>query len=342
MGQIATATQMDDAPSTQAVPETDHPFSFDWATSDGFCSSDFEGTGDGSLLPSEIGSLQMKAWSLGEGAGLIDPSLDLNQQINIIGTKITKQNILVIRAGVSSPTQVCCDGAGTYGETAGHYRLRLYCSQGDSCTVTYGPGQQQMGLSPIITQDRLRSILAGQKLPPQVERFLESWGHDFTSRPGMSLDMNRIVEQIRHHPYTGAMEAIYLQGKIHEMLAVALTDLSDTSDRVKRVVGPDQQRAMIVRDMILADLSNPPTIEALAAFVGMSQRRLIEVFRDMFGCTVFEWIVQQRLDLARDMLLNHDLSIKEIAFRLGYAHISTFTNAFTRRFGTPPASYRGK
>ena len=324
------------------MSHADPPFAFDWTTSDGFGSNEIESIGGAAPLPSEIGTIRMTAWSLGEGAGLLDPGLDLNQQVHITGTKVTKQNILVIRAGVSSPTQVCCDGAGTYGESVGHYRLRMYCSQGDSCTVTYGVGQQRMGLSPIITEDRLRSILVGQKAPRQVERFLEGGGEDFTSTPSLSLAMNRIVEQIRHHPYTGAMESVYLQGKVYEMLAVALADLSDDSEDAKRVVGADQQRAMIVRDMLMADLTNTPTIEVLAGYVGMSQRRLNEVFRDVFGCTVFEWIVQQRLDQARDLLLNSDLSIKEIVYRMGYAHVSTFTNAFSRRFGAPPAGFRGR
>ena len=197
-----------------------------------------------------------------------------------------------------------------------------------------------MGLSPIITEDRLRSILVGQKPPPPVERFLEGRGEDFTTSPGMSQAMNGIVNQIRHHPYTGAMEAVYLQGKVYEMLTVALSDLSDTPEGIKRVVGLDQRRAMMARDLIMADLTNPPSVETLASQVGLSQRRLVEAFRDTFGCTVFELIVRQRLDRARNDLLNSDRPIKEISFRLGYAHLSTFTNAFTRRFGISPASYR--
>lgn len=320
----------------------DHPFAFDWTIANGFGSADLGSMDGPAPLPSEIGTLQMNAWSLGDGAGLLDPGLNLNQPINIKGTKVTKQNILVIRAGVSNPTQVCHDGGGTYAESAGQYRLRLYCSQGDSCTVSYGAGQQQMGVSPIITEDRLRSILVGQKPPPLVERFLEGRGEDFTTSPGMSLAMNRIVDQIRNHPFTGAMESIYLQGKVYEMLAVALADLADSPNGTQRIVGADQKRAMMARDLILDDLANPPSVESLAAQVGMSQRRLAEAFRDIFGCTVFEWIVQQRLDLARDLLLNSDFPIKEIAFRLGYTHISTFSSAFARRFDVSPASFRGR
>ena len=322
------------------MPAQDPPFAFDWTISNGFGSAEIESVGGSAPLPSAIGTLRMSAWSLGEGAGLLDPGLDLNQQVSIKGTKITKQNILVIRAGVSSQTQVCHDGGGSYGESVGQYRLRLYCSQGDSCTVTYGAGQQQMGLSPIITEDRLRSILIGQKPPPPVERFLEGRGEDFTTSPGTSLAMNGIVNQIRHHPFTGAMEAVYLQGKVYEMLAVALAGLSDTPDGIKRVVGPDRKRAMMARDLIMADLTNPPSVESLAGQVGLSQRRLVEAFRDTFGCTVFELIVQQRLDLARDLLLNSDWPVKEISFQLGYSHVNNFNAAFTRRHGVPPARYR--
>jgi AraC-like DNA-binding protein len=40
------------------------------------------------------------------------------------------------------------------------------------------------------------------------------------------------------------------------------------------------------------------------------------------------------------MLQEGSLPIKEITFRLGYAHVSNFTTAFTKRYGAPPADYR--
>jgi AraC-like DNA-binding protein len=49
---------------------------------------------------------------------------------------------------------------------------------------------------------------------------------------------------------------------------------------------------------------------------------------------------ETRFQLARSMLVQKDLSIGEIAYRLGYSEAAAFTHAFTRRFGTSPRDTR--
>jgi AraC-like DNA-binding protein len=47
-----------------------------------------------------------------------------------------------------------------------------------------------------------------------------------------------------------------------------------------------------------------------------------------------------RFELAASMLAHSDLSIGEIAYRLGYSQIAAFTHAFSRRFGRSPRRVR--
>ena len=49
---------------------------------------------------------------------------------------------------------------------------------------------------------------------------------------------------------------------------------------------------------------------------------------------------ETRFELARSMLAQNDLSIGEIAYRLGYSETAAFTHAFTRRFGRSPRGAR--
>ena len=90
----------------------------------------------------------------------------------------------------------------------------------------------------------------------------------------------------------------------------------------------------------MADFTQTPSLERLARTVGLTQRRLSELFRLATGKTVVEWVVERKIEHAASLLRDGEMPIKEIAFRLGYAHVGTFTTQFTRRFGTPPAGYR--
>jgi AraC-like DNA-binding protein len=77
----------------------------------------------------------------------------------------------------------------------------------------------------------------------------------------------------------------------------------------------------------------------LAVGVGLSEKRLNAGFRLLFGETVFEVLRNERLAHAQIALRSEAASLKEIAFRVGYNHVTNFITAFTARYGAPPRQY---
>jgi len=327
-------------PPAQPPPDPIHPFSFDWSIDNGFGSSDLEGGGGPIPLPAEIGEERMTAWMLGDGAGLFDHGFKLKRQLSITGTKVIPQGVLFLRTGLTSASHVRRDGLAAFTEAADQYSLHLSCTPGATCTITYGAEQPAMGLAPIITEDRLRTILRGHEVPKRIERFLDGRGEDFAANPRSSATMRRLAHEVRSNPYRGGMSVLFLQGKLFEMLAEALADLADSDQSDGGGLCLDHRRAMAAHDLLMADPLNPPSIERVAHLVGLSQRRLNAAFRAAYGLTVWEWLVEWRLNHARELLRQGGVPIKEIAFRLGYGHVSNFTAAFVRRFGVAPGNYR--
>jgi AraC-like DNA-binding protein len=83
----------------------------------------------------------------------------------------------------------------------------------------------------------------------------------------------------------------------------------------------------------------------LASRVGLSRRRLDEIFVKSFGRPVTAYIWERRLERAKDML--HDdgymrRTITEIAFSIGFENTSHFSRAFKNRFGTAPSVWRSQ
>jgi AraC-like DNA-binding protein len=83
----------------------------------------------------------------------------------------------------------------------------------------------------------------------------------------------------------------------------------------------------------------------LAKRVGLSRRRLDEIFVKNFGRPVSAYIWERRLERAKDML--HDVhhmsrTITEIAFSVGFEDTSHFSRAFKNRFGTAPSVWRSQ
>lgn len=82
------------------------------------------------------------------------------------------------------------------------------------------------------------------------------------------------------------------------------------------------------------------SVRELARRVNLSAGQLQRLFKLRIGACVSDLLVEQRLQRAVHLLSTTDLSIKEIAYSVGYKHHSSFTRAFEQRFARSPKDYR--
>jgi AraC-like DNA-binding protein len=80
----------------------------------------------------------------------------------------------------------------------------------------------------------------------------------------------------------------------------------------------------------------PPTLSELAKAVGINEYKLKKGFKETFGNTVFGYLADTRLELARIELFEKKKSVSQLAFELGYSSIQHFSNAFKKKFGVSP------
>jgi AraC-like DNA-binding protein len=82
------------------------------------------------------------------------------------------------------------------------------------------------------------------------------------------------------------------------------------------------------------------TIEALAAAAGMSRSLFAERFSALLGIAPARYLTQWRMRLAAVWLKNENMTVVEVANRLGYASDAAFSRAFKRFFGMTPSDRR--
>jgi AraC-like DNA-binding protein len=93
--------------------------------------------------------------------------------------------------------------------------------------------------------------------------------------------------------------------------------------------------------ILLRDVSDDaPTIESIAATVGISRAHFISQFEALFGLTPHQYRIEARLELARDLLVHSDRSVTDICFDVGFSSLGSFSRLFARRVGEPPSEYR--
>jgi AraC-like DNA-binding protein len=79
--------------------------------------------------------------------------------------------------------------------------------------------------------------------------------------------------------------------------------------------------------------------ELLAEMIGMSTKYFYAFFKTNIGLTPHHYITRIRMNRARELLLDPKLSIKEIAYRLGFSDPYTFSKIFKRLHRTSPSRY---
>jgi len=82
------------------------------------------------------------------------------------------------------------------------------------------------------------------------------------------------------------------------------------------------------------------TVAELARVAAMSRTSFSERFKDLMGIPPMQYLTQWRMGMARTLLLREELTLPEVAQRVGYASQASFSQAFRDAVGLPPGQYR--
>ncbi|AFY73804.1 DNA-binding domain-containing protein, AraC-type [Synechococcus sp. PCC 7502] len=81
-------------------------------------------------------------------------------------------------------------------------------------------------------------------------------------------------------------------------------------------------------------------LEMLAGAIGMNPSYFCRVFQQDIGCSPYQFIIQQRVEKAKTLLKNRELTISDIALQCGFANHSHLDRHFLKIVGITPKAYR--
>lgn len=159
--------------------------------------------------------------------------------------------------------------------------------------------------------------------PRAIDRYVDVFGQE----PWFGAEHNTVV-------FDAAILSQPLPQADEHTAALAQAQCRELLDRRRRRAGLPGQ----VRDLILARLSQPPSAAELAAALNLSERTLRR--RLAAADTSVRVLTDEvRAGLAAELLLSGSLTVAEIAHRLGYVEVSSFSQAFRRWHGVSARAY---
>jgi len=99
-----------------------------------------------------------------------------------------------------------------------------------------------------------------------------------------------------------------------------------------------EEATRIVADEYAADLE----LDEIARRVASSRRQIQRVFAEIGHTTFREHLARVRMDRAAELLTGDGVTVREVAFRVGYRQPAQFAKAFRRHVGQAPAAYRAE
>jgi AraC family transcriptional regulator len=123
-------------------------------------------------------------------------------------------------------------------------------------------------------------------------------------------------------------------------MALAVELLSLTNDppaQASRLSNAQLQRVLAYID---ANLDQPLTIDILCREAGVSSSHLRTWFKAAMDVTIHRYILRRRVEHARQLLLQGDRKLSDIALESGFSHQSHLAKWMRREFGRSPAELR--
>lgn len=150
-----------------------------------------------------------------------------------------------------------------------------------------------------------------------------------------------IFSRIRSFNGSELSTRLFFKSKIDELTAIIIQkaeELRCTDDR--KIAASDKRAVARITEYANTHLSKNFLLSELAAEVYMSVSKFKYVFKAVTGQSFSDYITQKRMELACELLVQTNLYVAEIAYRLGYKNAGSFSVQFKNYTGVLPSDYR--
>jgi AraC-like DNA-binding protein len=146
--------------------------------------------------------------------------------------------------------------------------------------------------------------------------------------------------------FRGHIRRAYMRAKSLEILSTLVHALDHASEQPRdnaiKLRPADLTKLALARSIMAEHLESPLSLADLGRRVGLNRTKLALGFKATYGDSVQAYWRDARLVRARELLQSGAMEVTEAAFSAGYSETSSFTRAFTRKFGVLPKTLKRK
>jgi len=155
--------------------------------------------------------------------------------------------------------------------------------------------------------------------------------------PSMAIVLNQLI----NYSLNASIKQLYFKGKAYELLSLYF-NRSEDADVEQCPFLVDETNVIKIRkakDIIVSRMAEPPSLQELSDEIGLSLKKLKEGFKQIYGDSVFSFLFDYKMEVARKLLEAGNDNVNEVGHKVGYSTSSHFIAAFKKKYGTTPKKY---
>lgn len=155
--------------------------------------------------------------------------------------------------------------------------------------------------------------------------------------PSMAVVLNQII----NYNLNSNLRELYFKAKVYELLSLYFNRGEDVNVEQCPFLADETNVLKIkqAKDIIISRISEPPSLAELAQEIDLSLKKLKEGFKQIYGTTVYGFLFDYKMELARKLLETGTHNVNEVGLKVGYSTASHFIAAFKKQYGTTPKKY---
>ncbi|MDF0716402.1 AraC family transcriptional regulator [Muricauda sp. 334s03] len=154
----------------------------------------------------------------------------------------------------------------------------------------------------------------------------------------MTPEMDQIVDSVFNMKYHGKTKMMFFRSQMTALLSHFFGQLATM--QTEKINTEERDKLYRAKEILIDNLDNPPSLSELSRQIGLNSYNLKKDFKELFGVPVFKYLQNERLKTAHELIRNQEATVQEAAWHVGYDSLSSFSNAFEKKFGYRPSQIK--
>ncbi len=151
-----------------------------------------------------------------------------------------------------------------------------------------------------------------------------------------------VLNELKRYDINSSTKNLFLKAKIYELFSHLYNRNRDLNIEQCPFLTNEENFKKIkkAKDIIISNMTNPPTLIDLSKEINLSLKKLKEGFKKIYGKPVFQFLLEYKMELAKKLLAENNYNVNEVSLKLGYSTASHFITAFKNKYGLTPKNFK--